>query len=186
MTSPSEAVDTIEKAMEGVTPGPWEAKENAYGAVFIYGGETLTTSVGTEYKELLAGGNSHDTLKMKNAAYIAACSPDRMREVLALARKAEAMEREMAEKENARSEQWRMRREAEASRDTERAISHALKLERDELVTAMEGVVHFGDALDFREDHLSKALAQWIAAGGAILEKIDASRALIGGDNAQG
>lgn len=82
MTSPVSPSETIAKAMEGVTPGPWEAKQNAYGAAFIYGGETLTTSVGTEYKELVAGGNSHDTLKMENAAYIAACNPVAMREVL--------------------------------------------------------------------------------------------------------
>lgn len=54
------------------TPGPWSFSENAYGAVFVHGGETLTSSVGTEYKELIAGGNSHDTLTLNNARLIAA------------------------------------------------------------------------------------------------------------------
>lgn len=54
------------------TPGPWEASENAYGKVFVHGGETLTSSVGTEYRELIAGGNSHDTLRLSNARLIAA------------------------------------------------------------------------------------------------------------------
>lgn len=97
---------------------------------------------------------------------------------VSLVRQAAEKDAEIAEKEKARSEQWRMRREAEASRDTEMAISHSLKLERDELVTAMEGVVHFGDALNYREDHLSKALRQWIEAGSAILDKINAARSL--------
>lgn len=34
-----------------------------------------------------------------------------------------------------------------------------------DLVTAMDGIVHFSDALNFRNDHLSKALSQWIEAG---------------------
>ena len=35
----------------------------------------------------------------------------------------------------------------------------------------MEGIVHFSDALNFRNDHLSKALSQWIEAGRAALAK---------------
>lgn len=57
------------------TPGPWTYSENAYGAVFVHGGETLTSSVGTEYKELVAGGNNHNTLTIANARLIAA-APD--------------------------------------------------------------------------------------------------------------
>lgn len=57
------------------TPGPWCISENAYGKVFIHGGKALTTSVGTEYRELIAGGNSHDTLTLPNARLIAA-APD--------------------------------------------------------------------------------------------------------------
>jgi ABC-type antimicrobial peptide transport system ATPase subunit len=40
-----------------------------------------------------------------------------------------------------------------------------------ELTQTMEGVVHFSDALNFREDRLSKALKQWIDAGRAILAR---------------
>ncbi len=54
------------------TRGPWECRENAYGAVFVYGGETLTSSVGTEYRELITGGNSHNTLSLENGLLIAA------------------------------------------------------------------------------------------------------------------
>ncbi|CCM77088.1 hypothetical protein [Rhizobium mesoamericanum] len=61
--------------MSSFTPGPWSVNQNAYGAVFVHGGETLTTSVGTEYKELIAGGNSHNTLTLDNARLIAA-APD--------------------------------------------------------------------------------------------------------------
>lgn len=57
------------------TPGPWISSGNAYGKVFVHGGKSLTTSVGTEYRELIAGGNSHDTLKVSNARLIAA-APD--------------------------------------------------------------------------------------------------------------
>jgi hypothetical protein len=52
---------------------------------------------------------------------------------------------------------------------------NAIQKERDKLTVAMEGIVHFSDALDFRNDHLSKALAQWIAEGeSALKEKADA------------
>ncbi len=61
--------------MSDHTPGPWTVSQNAYGAVFVHGGETLTTAVGTEYKALVAGGNSHDTLTLENASLIAA-APD--------------------------------------------------------------------------------------------------------------
>lgn len=57
------------------TPGPWTRSENAYGAVFVHGGETRKTPVGTEYQELIAGGNSHNTLTLANARLIAA-APD--------------------------------------------------------------------------------------------------------------
>jgi predicted ATPase with chaperone activity len=68
-----------------------------------------------------------------------------------------------------RAEQWRQRREAEGSRDVERAVTDSMKIERDALREAMEGIVHFSDALNFRNDHLSKALSQWIEAGRKLL-----------------
>lgn len=64
-----------------------------------------------------------------------------------------------------RAEQWHQRRDAEGSRDAARAAADSLRIELDAMREAMEGIVHFSDALNFREDHLSKALRQWIEAG---------------------
>lgn len=41
-----------------------------------------------------------------------------------------------------------------------------------ELVEVMRGIEHFSDALNFRNDHLSKALRQWISAGSSILSRL--------------
>ncbi len=46
----------------------------------------------------------------------------------------------------------------------------------DELLEAMKGIEHFRDALDYRDDHLSKALRQWIEAGRAAIAKIEATQ----------
>ena len=80
------AIDAIEKAMEGVTPGPWQH---------------IQTGDGSRVKPDIAwcghtSSQSHAETGA-NAAYIAACSPNRMREVLSLARQAEALQRENAE-----------------------------------------------------------------------------------------
>jgi FtsZ-binding cell division protein ZapB len=85
-------------------------------------------------------------------------------------------ERERLREENerleaARAEQWRQRRDAEGSRDAARAAADSLRMERDALREAMEGIVHFSDALNFRNDQLSKALSQWIEAGRALLSQ---------------
>jgi hypothetical protein len=66
------------------TPGPWEVTKNAYGTVFVHGGETQRTPVGTPYKELIAGGDNYATLKFDNARLIAS-SPDLL-EALKLAK----------------------------------------------------------------------------------------------------
>lgn len=89
--NPSDNLSAIEKATEGVTPGPWHAAPGTTTGRIVVSPNT------TKAKRRVAaiGGPDRDA----NAAYIAACSPDRMREVLALARKAEAMEREIAEKD---------------------------------------------------------------------------------------
>lgn len=88
------AVELIEKAMEGVTPGKWESEHgSAYGPVMSY-------NVSANARKVLSPVVCHivDHLEAKaNAAYIAACSPDRMREVLAAASEAEALKREIAE-----------------------------------------------------------------------------------------
>ena len=44
------------------------------------------------------------------------------------------------------------------------------------LIEPMEGIEHFQDALDFRNDNLSKALRQWIEAGIDALQKLKESR----------
>lgn len=87
--NPSDNLSAIEKATEGVTPGPWHAAPGTTTGQIVVAPNT------TKAKRRVAaiGGPDRDA----NAAYIAACSPDRMREVLALARKAEALEREIAE-----------------------------------------------------------------------------------------
>jgi hypothetical protein len=79
------------------------------------------------------------------------------------------------ELEEARAEQWRMRRDAEGSRDAARAAADSLRIERDSLREAMEGIVHFSDALNYRNDHLSNALRQWIEAGRAALDAVSAT-----------
>lgn len=114
------------------------------------------------------------------AAYIAACSPDRMSAILSQSRKAEALEREgaekdaeiaklrgmirdngtprfnavcerseqaearvselereNAEKEEARAEEWRSRRDAEGSRDAARAAANTLIRENAALREAL-------------------------------------------------
>ncbi|MDV4166232.1 hypothetical protein R1538_34850 [Rhizobium leguminosarum] len=68
-----------------------------------------------------------------------------------------------------RAEQWRQRRDAEGSRDAGHAAADSLRIERDALRETMEGIVHFSDALNFRNDHLSKALSQWIEEGRKLL-----------------
>lgn len=101
MTTAKELSDQISKAMEGVTRGPWTGSQNAYGAVFLHGGETLTSSVGIEYKELIAGGNSHNTLTVENGAYIALCNPDNMRVILS------ALEDAERERDELRAAKWK-------------------------------------------------------------------------------
>ena len=92
MTSPSSPVDIIEKAMEGVRPGTWVAgySRPASRTRYVYANNVSILE-------------THDSKGRRdceaNADYIAACSPDRMRVVLDLARQAEAMKREMAEKD---------------------------------------------------------------------------------------
>ncbi|MCD1264268.1 hypothetical protein [Shinella sumterensis] len=94
MTSPVSAIEAIEKAMEGVTPGPWVAHERkSYFGVFAQSIGRGFVSAG----RLVAAFAKPHTDAKANAQYLAACSPDRMREVLSLARQAEALQRENAE-----------------------------------------------------------------------------------------
>ena len=92
------AIEAIEKALEGVTPGPWHVAESGLGnkmkAPTVYHAGDDLNYVASFADFMTFHG---PTRNLENARYIAACHPVAMREVLALARKAEAMEREIAE-----------------------------------------------------------------------------------------
>ncbi|WLS01694.1 hypothetical protein [Shinella oryzae] len=112
MNSPVSAIEAIEKAMEGVTPGPWR-REAMGGSSTVTSAskpsrnDTRIPSYGYRDEEhCLAYPFIEDDGRVRwdfvcfshaDAAYIATCSPDRMRDVLALARQAEALQRENAE-----------------------------------------------------------------------------------------
>jgi len=85
MTSPVSAIEAIEKAMEGVTPGPWKAEGYVVMGDWHASGGIASVRSGAR--------------AFNDADYIAACNPVAMREVLALARKAEALQRENADKD---------------------------------------------------------------------------------------
>lgn len=123
MTSPSSPVDSIAKAMEGVTPGPWDVWEEQTPtkaeaiAEMAYQVENSEPFAEVVYL-LNANGKCPATTgcgptSAANAAYIAACSPDRMREVLALARQAEAM-KQRAEAAEALAERLKLEAQAQA------------------------------------------------------------------------
>lgn len=56
------------------TPGPWSATQNAYSVWFVNGGEEHDNGR-VKYRDLVCGGNNHDTLTEANARLIAA-APD--------------------------------------------------------------------------------------------------------------
>lgn len=95
--APLTAIAAIEKAMEGATPGPWSFQyTDESGECFIIS-ENLGGLVGAALPWPTEIDDRDFRRVISNARYIAACSPDRMREVLAAARKAEALERENAQ-----------------------------------------------------------------------------------------
>jgi len=98
MTSPVSAIEAIEKAMEGVTPGPWHVAGGGLGnkmkAPTVYHAGDDLNYVASFADFMTFHG---PTRNLENARYIAACNPVAMREVLALARQAEALQRENAE-----------------------------------------------------------------------------------------
>ncbi|WP_313666170.1 hypothetical protein [Shinella sp.] len=109
MTSPVSAVEAIEKAMEGVTPGPWypghlgtdstcQCRSIVDDGSYMGAIATVNVDNGLPIGE---GGNDAPPAEeaAANMRYIAACNPVAMREVLALARQAEALQRENAEKD---------------------------------------------------------------------------------------
>ena len=105
----SETIELIEKAMEGATPGVWDIWEERTPtkadaiAEMAYQVENTEPFSGAVFL-LNADGKCPAATgcgptSAANAAYIATCSPDRMRSVLSAARKAEALKREIAEKD---------------------------------------------------------------------------------------
>lgn len=107
MTSHVSALEAIEKAIAGATPGPWDVWEEKAPtktdaiAEMAYQVENSDPFAEAVYL-LNANGKCPATTgcgptSAANAAYIAACNPVAMREVLALARQAEALQRENAE-----------------------------------------------------------------------------------------
>lgn len=101
------AIEAVEKAMEKATPGVWDVWEeqtpNKADAIAEMAYQVENSDPFVEVVYLLnADGKCPATTgcgptSAANAAYISACSPDRMRLILAEARKAEAMKREIAE-----------------------------------------------------------------------------------------
>lgn len=105
----SERIELIEMAMDGVTPGRWEVWEEQTPtkaeaiAEMAYQVENSEPFVEVVYL-LNAGGKCPATTgcgptSAANAAYIAACNPVAISELLAAARKAEALQQEVAEKD---------------------------------------------------------------------------------------
>lgn len=102
-----EAIEAIEKAMEAATPGVWDVWEeqtpNKADAIAEMAYQVENSDPFVEVVYLLnADGKCPATTgcgptSAANAAYISACSPERMRSILAEARKAAAMEREIAQ-----------------------------------------------------------------------------------------
>lgn len=105
------AIEAIEKAMEAATPGVWDVWEeqtpNKADAIAEMAYQVENSDPFVEVVYLLnADGKCPATTgcgptSAANAAYISACSPDRMRLILAEARKAAALKREIAGSWNA-------------------------------------------------------------------------------------
>lgn len=112
MTSPVSPSETIAKAMEGVThaPGPWEAEGTA-----VYCDDKTGQRVATTKGEYLLWSEEQ---KRAHAAYIAACNPVAMREVLdelyALRKTALQLEAMRRRAENAEALAERLKLEAQA------------------------------------------------------------------------
>lgn len=87
------AIEAVEKAMEGVTPGDWIAYELPGVA------STVPVPIAFICGPIRVIRGRSEGFSPADAAYIAACNPVAMPAILAEARKAEAMKREIAEKD---------------------------------------------------------------------------------------
>ena len=102
MTSPVSAIEAIEKAIEHATPGPWQTRQmgkrlnKQIDRLFVVGPSEVVHGLDgicepDRMNDRMFGEDN------SNMLYIAACNPVAMREILALARQAEALQRENAE-----------------------------------------------------------------------------------------
>lgn len=72
MTMTDERLAELDAVMAKATPNEWVADKNGYGVNFISGGAHHVSKVGTPYRDPIAGGNNHDTLRENDAAAIVA------------------------------------------------------------------------------------------------------------------
>ena len=90
----SETIELIEKAIEHATPGPWHS---AGGYLTTRNPESASFRKSIYHLDEFGQEAPHSPFqaipfsRAQDPAYIAACSPDRMRIVLAAAREAEAL-----------------------------------------------------------------------------------------------
>lgn len=101
----------------------------------------------------------------------------------------DAVEVSQADRNAAHEFYYSVNSESHILRDLAVAFArHRLSAEegKAELVEALEGIVHFGDAVAYRSDTLSVELRKWIAHAAALLAKhsdggVDAALAKNGG-----
>jgi len=75
-------MDDLRKLAEAATPGPWKFDDDAMGCRAIKGGKSGSHKQ-AQYTEIAyTVGLSNDERDRANAAYIAACSPDRILNLL--------------------------------------------------------------------------------------------------------
>ena len=72
MTMTPERLAELDAVMAKATDNEWVADKNGYGVNFISGGAHHVSKVGTPYRDPIAGGNNHDTLRENDAAAIVA------------------------------------------------------------------------------------------------------------------
>jgi hypothetical protein len=191
MTSPVSAIEAIEKAMEGVTPGPWypghlgtastcQCRSIVDDGSYMGAIATVHVDNGIPIGE---GGNDAPPAEeaAANMRYIAACNPVAMREVLALARRAEALQQEVDSLKQTRQH----------SREASAALHDAFMEERKRVEALEREKLALLSALATAEDALFWAARQHHEYGNTRAQKATelaahaCRRALLGGENAE-
>lgn len=169
MTSPVSAIEAIEKAIEHATPGPWQTRQmgkrlnKQIDRLFVVGPSEVVHGLDgicepDRMNDRMFGEDN------SNMLYIAACNPVAMREVLALARQAEALQRENAELVAVR----------ESGRVAAAVLHDALMIERGNVAALRQSL----------SDILETAEQYW--ANPSEVSEIVRARALLGGsENAE-